>query len=770
MKASKYFFLFFIFFLCTVLTYSQTFEYISPKNNSSLVSLSTNIILKSGADINPASLSANEFSVVGSKSGVHLGTVKLSDDNKTILFFPSAPFSPNEIVNVAVNPGIKTVNGTGFSKVEFQFKTTPLAKRMNLNPLSLLKGSPVIGNSNIKRTMYKSNNFNSIEGNTLPADFPTFTIDSSNNPASGKIFLDNDNGHFAQNDSIGNFIIILNNDGTVEKYKRTNWPALDFKVQSNGELSYADILTLADGYFAVRWIVLDTSLTPIDTIQCGNGYIADTHDFLLLPNGHSLVFASDPEPVDMSQYGGSDTATVIGAIVQELDASKNVVFQWRSWDAIPDTDSYSDLTANTVDLIHGNAFDVDKDGNILFSMRHLSSIIKIDRQTGNVDWFLGGKQNDFTFVNEHSENAPDYFSYQHDVYVLPNGDITLFDNGNQHLPTPYSRAVEYNLDEQNKTATLVWEYRHNPDIYNFAMGSVQRLSNGNTIIGWGAASSMGAPTFTEVHPDNSVALEMHLSPGQTSYRVFKFPWASQKPKATASITELLEGNTYKFNSPDTTGITIKFVQITSSLYATGNVSSYDYAPLNPTFNTNAPVMLPSYFTIELLGVTSYTGEVHVNLKYFPAVTNPKETIVYGRTSKDSNFVPLATSYDSTKNELVFTTTMTGDFTFGYSAVTGIKNSGNTIKSYKLSQNYPNPFNPTTLISYTLPEESRVKIEIYNSIGQKVTTLVNGMKRAGEHEIRWNASNLSTGVYFYSIKAAGVNGKNFFTVKKMILLK
>ena len=181
-------------------------------------------------------------------------------------------------------------------------------------------------------------------------------------------------------------------------------------------------------------------------------------------------------------------------------------------------------------------------------------------------------------------------------------------------------------------------------------------------------------------------------------------------------------------------------------------------------------MLPTYFTIELLGVTSYTGEVHVNLNYFPAVTNPKETIVYGRTSKDSNFVPLATSYDSTKNELVFTTTMTGDFTFGYSAITGIKSLSNKIKSYKLYQNYPNPFNPSTVIGYTLPEESQVRIDVYNSIGQKVTTLINGMKKAGNYQIRWNASNLSTGVYFYSIKATGINGKNFFTAKKMILLK
>ena len=118
-------------------------------------------------------------------------------------------------------------------------------------------------------------------------------------------------------------------------------------------------------------------------------------------------------------------------------------------------------------------------------MRHLSSIVKINRKTGDVMWILGGKQNEFTFINEHGENAPTYFSYQHDISVLPNGNFTLFDNGEQHSPN-YSRGVEYKLDVPNKTATLVWEYRHLPnDIYAAAMGSVERLPNGNYIVGWG---------------------------------------------------------------------------------------------------------------------------------------------------------------------------------------------------------------------------------------------------------------------------------------------
>ena len=85
--------------------------------------------------------------------------------------------------------------------------------------------------------------------------------------------------------------------------------------------------------------------------------------------------------------------------------------------------------------------------------------------------------------------------------------------------------------------------------------------------------------------------------------------------------------------------------------------------------------------------------------------------------------------------------------------------------YRLSQNYPNPFNPTTVINYTLPEKSRVAIKVYNVLGKEVATLVNEVKPAGNHEVSFNASNLSSGVYYYTISA----GK-FTSTKKMILMK
>jgi hypothetical protein len=97
---------------------------------------------------------------------------------------------------------------------------------------------------------------------------------------------------------------------------------------------------------------------------------------------------------------------------------------------------------------------------------------------------------------------------------------------------------------------------------------------------------------------------------------------------------------------------------------------------------------------------------------------------------------------------------------------GIKDDVTKIpEQFKVFQNYPNPFNPVTKISYGLPNASNVSIEIYNAVGQKVETLYKGHKKAGYHEIDFNAANLSSGIYFYRVQAGKFN-----CVKKMMLIK
>ncbi len=81
------------------------------------------------------------------------------------------------------------------------------------------------------------------------------------------------------------------------------------------------------------------------------------------------------------------------------------------------------------------------------------------------------------------------------------------------------------------------------------------------------------------------------------------------------------------------------------------------------------------------------------------------------------------------------------------------------------QNYPNPFNPETTIKYSLAEAAKVQINVYNILGQHITTLLNTHRPAGYHSVVFNAENLSSGVYFYTMRAGEYVG-----VKKMIHVK
>ncbi len=190
------------------------------------------------------------------------------------------------------------------------------------------------------------------------------------------------------------------------------------------------------------------------------GYTLDTHDMKLLPNGHALLFGTEVRTVDMSALvpGGKTAASVTGDVIQEIDANKRLVFEWHTFDHIPITNSFYDLTQQTIDYAHINAVSIDPtDNNLLASLRTTSEIVKINRQTGEVMWRLGGKANEFTFVGEHEENAPYYTVGQHDIHRLPNGDLLYFDNGNisgggiTPSDRTYSRAVEYHVgrDQQD---------------------------------------------------------------------------------------------------------------------------------------------------------------------------------------------------------------------------------------------------------------------------------------------------------------------------------
>ncbi len=106
-----------------------------------------------------------------------------------------------------------------------------------------------------------------------------------------------------------------------------------------------------------------------------------------------------------------------------------------------------------------------------------------------------------------------------------------------------------------------------------------------------------------------------------------------------------------------------------------------------------------------------------------------------------------------------------DSDFGAITV-GVRREGDALPGkYELSQNYPNPFNPTTSIQYSIPVNGQVTLKIFNILGQQVQTLVNTVQNSGSYVVNFDASRLSSGIYFYELRA-----DQFVSVKKMVLLK
>jgi hypothetical protein len=158
------------------------------------------------------------------------------------------------------------------------------------------------------------------------------------------------------------------------------------------------------------------------------------------------------------------------------------------------------------------------------------------------------------------------------------------------------------------------------------------------------------------------------------------------------------------------------------------------------------VASPSQFTIPV------GGAVHDTLRFTPV-------------SEGELTAQIIFTHDSTWADTI-TVTANGTLT-GVLAGMGIP------EVYSLSQNYPNPFNPSTTIRYGLPQRSVVSLAVYNSIGQKVATLVDQEQEAAYHEVRFDAGRLASGIYFYRIQARradGGQGGDFIQVRKIILMK
>jgi len=140
----------------------------------------------------------------------------------------------------------------------------------------------------------------------------------------------------------------------------------------------------------------------------------------------------------------------------------------------------------------------------------------------------------------------------------------------------------------------------------------------------------------------------------------------------------------------------------------------------------------------------------------------KRTIAYSFLTKSGATVEIVASDTSAPNSGII---QTDGVTWSGTGVVGVENENQIPTQYSLEQNYPNPFNPRTSIQYAISSMQFVSLKVYDVLGNEIATLVNEEKPAGNYEVNFNASELSSGIYFYTLKAG-----SFFETKKMILLR
>lgn len=481
-------------------------KYISPKPGSRFIMPGNNIALRQGDPLDVASISSSLLEV-RSRDGKKIeGIIILSIDLKTLIYKPNTPFQLGETIHVKLLSGLKTVNDIDILPIEFEFTITEkIIQHKGFNNEYNYYDSPA---QNSQKFSAQENVANPKENN-LPEGFPNININISNNPPLWEYYFI---APWTYSFITDPYLIITDASGVPIYYRMDEESIFNFKVQPNGLISFTEL----DGSY--KNMIMDSSHRIIDYYQMGNGYPqTDAHDFQALENGHVFVLGSDWQlyAMDTVVPGGDPNAMVCGFIVQEQDADKNVIFQWRSWDhfLITDAGPQIDLTSNFVDYVHGNAVEAESDTSILISSRSLHEITKIHRNTGEIIWRFGGKKNQFDFQNDTLG-----FTMQHDCRKLQNGNITLFDNGTMHPEPQFSSALEYELDEENFEATLIRRLRNDPDIYGSAMGSAQWINDSAVVIGWGN----GNPGLSEITPEGEVNMEIEFQ--GVSYRAFCSPW------------------------------------------------------------------------------------------------------------------------------------------------------------------------------------------------------------------------------------------------------
>ncbi len=451
-------------------------------------------------------------SVIGQRSGAHSGLLRAYSQGDGASFAPNTPFETGEEVTVHAVIGA----GSSGRQVAYRFRVD--------TPYSTAHTSE-FPNPSAAAADYQS--FYTLPGAQPPILSVTVP---DRDPAAGDIFTTNGPGPGQYGP------LIYTPQGRLVWFERL--PAGETAEDLNEQADEGQrVLTwwrgrvLSLGFGQGEDIVMNSHYQTIARVSGGNGLHADLHEFQIAPHDIAYITAFNPIRCDLTSVHGARNGTITDTAIQEIDIKTGLVrWEWHSLDHVAVSESEVETPTGTTpwDWFHLNSIDPQPDGDIFISARSTWAGYQLDGATGTILWRLGGTDSSFK-MGPGTKTA-----WQHDGRVLPNGEITFFDDGANPPIHRQSRAVRIALDFKTHQARLATVYtHHDPPLLAASQGNMQTLANGNTVVGYG-----GVPAISEYAKDGALLFDAHQPFDLIFYRAFRFPWSAQPASPPAVLASL----------------------------------------------------------------------------------------------------------------------------------------------------------------------------------------------------------------------------------------
>ncbi len=454
----------------------------------------------------------HQVSVVGRRSGDHPGRLQSYSQGDGVSFVPETPFDPGERVLVHAVIGA----GEGGKPIVFHFRVDTPSPTANV---------PAFPNPPAAPADYQSfETLPSVQAPILSVTVP------DRDPGAGDILTTNGPGPGQYGPLIytpqGRLVWFqkLSGGETAENLSEQTY-------EGRRDLTWWRGRVLSLGFGQGEDVVMNDSYQTVARIPGGNGLKADLHDFQIAPHDIAYITAFNPIRCDLSPVKGSPDGAIVDTAIQEIDMKTGLVrWEWHSLDHVGASESEVEAPTDTTpwDWFHINSIDLEPDGSIFISARSTWASYQLGAGSGKVLWRLGGTRSSFK-MGPGTKTA-----WQHDGRILPDGEVTLFDDGSNPPIHRQSRAVRIALDFKTHEARVTASYTHpNSPLLAASQGNMQTLTDGNAVVGYG-----GVPAISEYAPAGSLLLDAHLPFDMSFYRAYRFPWSGRPASPPAVLASL----------------------------------------------------------------------------------------------------------------------------------------------------------------------------------------------------------------------------------------